>query len=656
MTAAKVPDTVIRQALQSKGMMEALRKTAAILSQNFGVEVVFRGDQAYTDGKTIVVPAMPDNAPEELIEAVIGFVDHEVGHVRHTDMSEERPFTDPDKRVKILCNGIEDIRQEKLMVADYRGVGLNLERTLIWAINKIEPQWAEMDPFFKFVCACMLRAKIYGGQSFVEPMYKRLVDAKLDGILDQFDDDIRQFDKLPSVSAAYDLTKKMLAKLDELADPPKMGSSGSEKTKGKGKGKGERSEAGDPISGDGEGDEPEDSDEASGAAGEGKGDEPGAFDEADEEGKPGKGDGGDPDKVNVGKRSVTPFTEHMRRDISVIARKSGKTGICHDKSLDEAIGAKLSVELGSVSGYRAYTTEFDRDVEPEGASTAKLSDYNRSRDEVLPYINVVSSVLTRTLIAQARATLQQGRFEGALSVSNIARMRVGQFDVFQKRWPGRKMNTYVELVVDQSGSMTGGKIDLASKTCLVIAEALDKIKIPFGICGFTCGYMDDGLTAEQRRRQEAVFRGMAGRSHHSGTPYERIEPLVEYVYKRAQEPYAMKKVLMPLMCRQEMSNNADGDSLLRIGKRVMTRHEQRKIIIVLSDGHPCAAYKGRNVHHARLKQVVGQLERMPGMEVIGIGINTEAPKEFYKRCVIVDRIDKLPALAMGELKNALMVK
>ena len=651
--------------------MDVLRKTAQIMSEQFGIDVVFKGDQACTDGRTIFVPSLPDDAPDELIDAIIGYIDHEVGHIRHTNFGERRPFKDADGRVQMTTNAIEDIRQEKLMCDEYRGVGLNLERSSNWVLGKMSKKWDTAEgpsELFKITALAMARSKaLQGWHGFKEFCDKH--EGDFAPILDALMDEIETWHTLPSTTAAFEACKRFLDKLDDLTGssapppPPKGKSKGGKDAKpGKGKGGGggrggsgeepaaPESKADDDIhekddeepgdEGDGEeaeGDEDPDED-ADPSAGEGEGED----DEAEEEGSaPDEGEGEEP--------GLPAAAAELAGRLSDAKGSKGGDGI------HETMAGMICSGAAGTRGHRAYTTEFDRSVAPNGDGTTEA--YHKAMEDIRPHVNSVYTVLTRTLVAEGRARVTFGLTEGRLATGSLAKLRVGDPGVFKKKRKGRDLNTYVEIVVDQSGSMSGRKIALAQQTCIVLSEALERVGVPFGIVGFTCGWHGVGLGANpaSKARHDTLYREVASRSANG---FARLEPLIEYVYKSADDSLAKSRPLLSLMTDQYMANNADGDSIMRIAKRlVKTRKENRKIMIVLSDGQPVAA-SGDGVpgdaHKVRMKSVSAMIKRTKGLEVIGIGIMADAVRSYYDHSVVVKSIDELPSVAMSELKGALL--
>ncbi|MDX5368504.1 MAG: hypothetical protein LPL29_03925 [Alphaproteobacteria bacterium] len=674
--------------LGAETKMDVLRKTAAILSENFGVQVYFQGSHAYTDGKVIVVPSLPEDAPDDLVEAIIGYIDHEVGHVLFTDFSERRPHTDPDKRVKDVTNAIEDIRQEHCMAEAYRGAGLNLEFTSAWTLKRIIANYEREGDYFpplnKFLLLAMARAKSFEGHVVAAEFYDK-VGGDMKDFVEMFDDEIRQWVTLPDVSASYEHAKELLRRLDELAavespedyDPmkpegssvmpgepgepcepgeegsaPASGVDGSDGTTAKG------DEEGDDSSSSGAGDDSdEEGDEASGSGsgGDEDGDAAGSDDKdgdgaagggADDKDASASGDGAE-NGEKPAERKRDEYVERVAAEISK-SKSNPKFG------LHETMAREIGDVSTGVSGHRAFTTRYDVSGVPVGKSS--LDEYGKLRDEVLPHINVLYTVLTRTLLAEARSRTIYGQHDGALNASALSRLATGTPNIFKKRKKGKKLNTYVEVVVDQSGSMGGMKIHLATLTCIALSEALERLSgvgLKYGIVGFTCGIRDENF---YRLNKKPIPPHSIPADAHN---FHRIEPLVEYVYKTPDKPLAFARPIIPLMKRQDMSNNADGDTLMRIAKRVMQRKEERKIIIVLSDGQPAASQGAKIRGDAAgryLKYVSSLIERTPGLEVIGIGINTTSVKTFYSRHAVVNRISDLPRVAMTELSDALLGK
>lgn len=721
--------------------MDVLRRTAQIVSEHFGIEVIFRGSEAFTDGRTIVVPSLAEDAPDDLIEAIIGYIDHEVGHVMDTDftvLARKDVEITKDPRKKIVVNAVEDIRQEYINGQRYRGVGLNLEFTEEWTLRKIdakwekkEPDWTEIPPFNRFCLVAMARAKMLAGHPYSKEWYKKWAPKlELEEIVEALDEEIESWHALESTQEAWDAGLRILDKLEEykemkMAETKTVKSSSGtvpseddddddddeegkpsdesssiddvieeddlDKEKPESSDKSDESDLDESSDSDDEGEESgsggsddesekKDSDEDSGGSGSGDDDKSeeeddsgsGSDDGDGDDDDDGAGESGDDDEKEDGDDGSGGDDDGEGDDksgdddegkgaTSNIAALTDKDESVSEDDMHKFTQLEIGTGSGDSKGHRAYSIEFDRIIPPEG--TGSLEEYGKVLDDARAAVNVVYTILTRTLLAQARAKTQYGRQDGKINTTAVGMMRAGSPNVFKRKRKGLKLNTYVEVIVDQSGSMAGyhsergkSKIGLAQQTCIVLAEALNRIGVPFGICGFTCGFDSVGIPSEKHKSYEA-FRSD---SHIKGADFHRIEPLLEYRYKTAEDPLAKARPLLSLMRDQRMMNNADGDSILKIAKRVMGRKEKRKILIVLSDGYPAAA-QGANTYSetgdaaaSYMKRVAKIIRATQDLEVIGIGIESDSVSEYYDRHCVVNSIDDLPQVAMTKLKEALV--
>jgi cobalamin biosynthesis protein CobT len=698
--------------------MDVLRRTAQIVSEHFGIEVIFRGSEAFTDGRTIVVPSLAEDAPDDLIEAIIGYIDHEVGHVMDTDftvLARNDVEIAKDPRKKLIVNAVEDIRQEHINGQRYRGVGLNLEFTEEWTLRKIDAKWEakdpdpmEIPPFNRFCLVSMARAKMIAGHPYAKEWYEKWVPLlDVEEIIEALDDEIETWHALESTQEAWDAGLRVLDKLEEYKEmkvaetklvkgpggtlPPPDDEDDEEGEPGDGEsgmddvaeeddldketpespGESDESDLDESSDEDDEGeesksgghdDESEEDESDEDSEGSGSGDseeeeesESGESDDEEEDGDDGSsgGDDGDDDdseEDDEGEGAPANIAALTDKEVSV-----------SEDDMHKFTQLEIGEGSGDSKGHRAYSMEFDRIITPEG--DGNLEEYGKVLGDARAAVNVVYTVLTRTLLAQARTKTQYGRQDGKINTTAVGMLRAGSPSIFKRKRKGLKLNTYVEVIVDQSGSMSGyfsergkSKIGLAQQTCIVLAEALNRIGVPFGICGFTCGFDSVGIPNEKHKGYE-VFRGDV---MSKGADFHRIEPLIEYRYKTAEEPLSKARPLLSLMRDQRMMNNADGDSILKIAKRVMGRKEKRKILIVLSDGYP-AAQQGANTyaegHDAAasyMKRVAQIIKGTPNLEVIGIGIESDSVSEYYDRHCVVNSIDDLPQIAMTKLKEALV--
>lgn len=828
------------RALRRESMVDTLRKLTLILSRDHGIKVVFRGSEAKTDGRTVIVPSLPDSAPDELVRAVIGFIDHEVGHLLFTDMKFKKSFRDPDKRVKIVTNFIEDCRIERLMGIEYRGAGLNLDFVQGWIFDRYRGKWDQVSPFMRLLMMCLVRAKLeYGNPDVHLPIYKEFAGADVAPVVDAMLPLVRSWPTLRSTAESYKAAKEFLLQLDAMRppEPPpadeddegeqeagqqqgrgdQQGKSGQQSQgdeqsqqqqgdqgddqqqsgdgKSKKEGKSDEAEAGDSAAGESQdqdkGDDASGQEEADdhgdedGQAGDKEGapagDEEGAGeddadgdggteagDEADAGGDEngaegdsagdgnegdaasgdadgsgedgaadseagddvgdgagsgeGEGDGDDQDQEQAGggaaeeaagdedkggdeggggTSSGDEGSADSTADGNADGGDAGDTQADADDASGTADGAdeemtaghavkekvsaildsysddpdnenglqgKIAVAIGGdaaqVGGFRPFTTELDLVVPPQGTPT--IEGYNKLYEPVRQATAVIAGVMRRSLQTQTKARVLRARHTGTIDLANLAKIRVKSPDVFKKRKDGLEIDTCVQLIIDSSGSMNGEKMMTAAGTAIAISEALSLINIPFAVSSFTAGSgfryhadIDKQRDLDQRTKAVKTSLEALGFSHrwYPGpqlSAYHRIDPTVEYVFKTFDENYRFMKTRMSLMTEQFMGCNADGDSIWEITKRVVRRRDRRKVIIVVSDGLPSYATGWQGAPAAHLTHVIKTIESIPDVEIVGIGICSDAVKDFYKRSFMINSASELGPAAMKELKDILL--
>jgi cobalamin biosynthesis protein CobT len=200
----------------------------------------------------------------------------------------------------------------------------------------------------------------------------------------------------------------------------------------------------------------------------------------------------------------------------------------------------------------------------------------------------------------------------------------------------------VDIMVDHSGSMRGPKLALASQTCIVLGEVLNLLGIPFSVRGFSTG--DPYVAARRNGNASKDERQMFSRwgDHWIG------------VYKDYNEPWAHAGPRVINMIRNEQSNTYDGESLRFSAQCLAARKEKRKILFWLNDGEPCPNSGDDHTAHAQFaKDCAKEVEK--SVELIAIGIMTDAVKNFYTNYIVVKDLKTLPAVCLTEL-DALLRK
>lgn len=199
----------------------SLEKLARIFSDRYKIKVVFKNDLCMTTGKTIYLPVIPEGASDEFLDAVHGFLDHEVSHNQFTEMDLMKEAGKLGKKHKIMLNAIEDPRVEREMIKQWRGTKVNLHNCREWSLKQLKDRWDELSDFGKVVQSIAIRAGVEDDHWFVQE--KILPDQTLMerlNLIAQYTDEIQN---LTSTAEAFEMAKKIIEKLAEEEEPDDEG-------------------------------------------------------------------------------------------------------------------------------------------------------------------------------------------------------------------------------------------------------------------------------------------------------------------------------------------------------------------------------------------------------------------------------------------------
>lgn len=250
--------------------------------------------------------------------------------------------------------------------------------------------------------------------------------------------------------------------------------------------------------------------------------------------------------------------------------------------------------------------------------------------------------LERAISARSLASWENGRRSGKLHSANLARLATHDPRVFRRKHENRSKDVAVSLVIDMSGSMHGGKILLATQAAYALASVLERLRITHEVICFTTGkaVADESLI----RAEEAKM----------GRRYTRNEALYMPVLKNYGERFGVdvRSRFGWLPNTSTMRNNVDGESVEIAARRLLSRKENGKVMIVLSDGYPAASGDSGKLND-HLKEVVKESMRA-GINVVGIGIQSDSVKSFYPKSVVINDVDELPKTVIQELRHLLI--
>ncbi|HBT0341823.1 TPA: porphyrin biosynthesis protein [Klebsiella pneumoniae] len=757
--ATKPSKTVLKEV---QDFRDSVKRVVGLLSGK-NIPVAECGDTAYVrynkKGEPVMVniPSIPDDASPALMNAIRGFLDHEVGHLLFTDEKVVKKMR--NTKAFGLWNALEDVYIERRMSEVFTGSRRNLLSTRNLMIDKyfnphIKKAVAmcrgdQRELFLKFFLCPVLRA--WDGQptfaDFMEEHW-RLIDKPI-AVLKEFgvDEAVRRMDSTEDCVKVAAAMAKILREMTEMPEGPlpELESSVTKKTEPE-EDSSDEPAAGDDtevcdeeglestpdgFSSDDEDDEksdksiskhipnseevindteskPEDGDlghenvDDLPDSGETTTDEPvtslgsDVGEEVDDEGdyspptddgsedrhgsssddseavEDGEGkadkdggkekDEGDRDTSDESDAGFAPHADDMSLDDALKALENVDEEI--GSSTEDALASAIKSELASasLSDYRPYNRSYDflgpideaeehikrarkafgaipmyspvdrYRIVPEGR---KLFEMKVERHLSSSVSSTLAKDLERAIASRNRVQFIPGQRRGRVHGASLYRLSMNDDRVFRRKEDHKAVNACVQQVIDLSGSMGGRKIELALASAYTLADALDRIHVPNVITGFTTYGNPDVATMSKRG-------------------FSRFEALMLPIIKNWHEKANSPEIRARMGCVAEtfpLLNNVDGESIAQLASLFAGRMEDKKIMIVQSDGAPCAAGDGFSNH---LRSVTNDIENTSDINLLAIGILTDAPRRYYKNYALVNKVEELGTSVVSELSRIIL--
>lgn len=583
---------------------DAIKTLARYLGGDYGVEVIYdpKG-RCMTNGKRILLPIMTDETYTEYEDFLVGLTFHETGHIAHTDFD---LYGETKNSIHhTLLNALDDYRIETLRKEDFKSATYELKNLNEFTIKRNKDRFKDpmvaaslvTDPAqMLWAIGSLIYCKISGIDYGYYPSKLIEITDEIDDLLEEFQGQVIR-ERIEGTAKAKEYAVKIAERLKEvLTDPP-------EKKEG--------------MEGEEEGGEGDDESEKKDSK-EGK-----TSKKKNEKGN-GKSENKTKDETTKDKKEKGKEKKEEEKNIIKEMEKVRPKGI-HDGIKDELQEIIIRSEKKDILTHIPHPRALELDKEEvlgysDDASTQRL--YNELRDKVQKEIDAMKTRLLSLLMAKKRIHYLPDSDHGEIDVASIYTLRNGNERIFERLATGKKLNTAVEILIDCSGSMSsGGKFEGAMKAAIACAETLEILRIPFEITGFT-------TTAE-------YGYGMSGFSEEDMDTYNRFEGLHHLIFKGFDENFhTVKNRLLRIHAGK---NNGDPESVWWAACRLSRRKEQRKILIVMSDGRPAMSYScDIRILEAELKKVVKKIIDA-GIEVYGIGIYTDAPKSFYPEYSVISK-------------------
>jgi cobaltochelatase CobT len=288
------------------------------------------------------------------------------------------------------------------------------------------------------------------------------------------------------------------------------------------------------------------------------------------------------------------------------------------------------------TSYKSYTTDFDEMVfADELCEPVELERLRGVLDKHLQNSQVVISKLAnrlqRKLLAQQNRTWEFDLEEGILDTSRLPNIILDPFHplAFKQEKDMDFRDTVVSLLIDSSGSMRGRSITIAAMCADILGRTLERCTVKVEILGFT--------TRAWRGGQSRELWLQHGKPAQPG----RLNDLRHIIYKAADMPWRRARRNLGLMMREELlKENIDGEALLWAHNRIVSRPEDRKILMVISDGLPVdnstLLVNPSNYLEQHLKYAIDKIENFSEVELVAIGIGHDVTHHYHRAVTITD--------------------
>jgi cobaltochelatase CobT len=293
-----------------------------------------------------------------------------------------------------------------------------------------------------------------------------------------------------------------------------------------------------------------------------------------------------------------------------------------------------------ITEYKAYSTKFDEEIGAEELCDPEELERLRSYlDKQLSHLQGIvgrlANRLQRRLMAQQNRSWDFDLEEGYLDPSRLTRVVIddmrGTFSPlsFKREKDTNFRDTVVTLLLDNSGSMRGRPITVAATCADILARTLERCGVKVEILGFTTKQWKGG------QAREAWLQG--GKPPQPG----RLNDLRHIIYKSADAPWRRSRKNLGLMMREGLlKENIDGEALDWAHKRLLARSEQRKILMMISDGAPVddstLSVNPGNYLERHLRGIIEEIEMRSPVELLAIGIGHDVTRYYRRAVTIVD--------------------
>ncbi len=599
-------------------LQRALACTVRAIASTNDVEVAFRGrERGREPAKNTAAPMVRLTLPRaDLIQHELGRVrgeaDRAALHIRHHDAGLHRRFAPAGEMAGMLYDRLEELRIEAVGSERMAGVRANLENAYRARLGQAPAAERGQDATLAEIVDLYARERLLGFTP-TEPQKKLMATWS-----EWLDKSVAL--ELPALAGVVGdqeafarQVREFLAHLglsEELVEPPDAGDRDENESDS------EQPPTGGDESADGDGDGEEEQQSTA---------------QADRD-------------------SGTKDDSEAEAAASETSEQSETESGAEDDSADDprTNRPQFLPPGGESLAYKVFTTQFDEVVTVEElCGPSELTRLRAQLDQSLlrfqGMIGRMANRLQRKLMAQQQRSWQFDLDEGILDTARLSRVVINPATSlsFKVEHETDFRDTVVALLIDNSGSMRGRPIAVAAMSADILARTLERCGVKVEILGFTTRAWKGG------QAREAWLR--AGKPASPG----RLNDLRHIVYKPADAPWRRARRSLGLMLREGLlKENIDGEAILWAHHRLSGRPEQRRILMVISDGAPVddstlSANPG-NYLERHLREVIGWVETRSEVELLAIGIGHDVTR-YYRRAVTISDPEQLGGALLGQL-------
>ena len=321
-----------------------------------------------------------------------------------------------------------------------------------------------------------------------------------------------------------------------------------------------------------------------------------------------------------------------------------------DEEIDLTRNFREDLDSTAHEDYRIFTTQFDEII--HAIELATPEEANRLRlqlDQLIaPHqttIGKLANRLQRLLQAQQNRSWNFNLEEGLLDTAQLHRVitKPGDSLSFKQESESKFKDTVVSLLIDSSGSMRGRSMTLAAICGDIIGSTLERCYVKTELLGFTTKHWKGGDS-----RKAWVNQG-------SPSNPGRLNDLRHIIFKSADDSFRKARKSFGIMLREGLlKENVDGEALAWAHQRLIKRNEERKILIVISDGAPVDDSTLSTNHSLfldnHLRQIISSIETQSNVELLAIGIGHDVTK-YYEKSITINRAEELAEALLEKLTD-----